>query len=104
MNNHLENLKWFDMYARIPNIFNSFNIRKLIFKIGIGRIPFGRENSGKLEIKIPSDYIDQLARNNIIKKDINHLNELKIHILNMMTPAYIEKINLEDQRQWFLNP
>ena len=58
INNHLENLKWFDMYARVPNLFNPFNNRKLTFKIGIGRIPFGRENSGKLEIKIPSDYID----------------------------------------------
>ena len=77
--------------------------QKILIKIGIGQTPPGKKNSGDLDIIIPHDYIDLLAKFNIIQKDINHLNQFKQCTLNIMKPLYIEKINLQMQRQWYLN-
>ena len=83
--NHLEDLKWFEMSvnANIPKKTSMFNFggptikEKLMVKIGIGRIPYGRENQGELHLIIPNHYIDMLAKYNVIPKDINHLNQLR---------------------------
>ena len=103
--NHLKNLKWFDINVTVPKIFSTYllNTQKILIKIGIGQTPPGKKNSGDLDIIIPHDYIDLLAKFNIIQKDINHLNQFKQCTLNIMKPLYIEKINLQMQRQWYLN-
>ena len=77
----LENLKWFDAKVDIPqNIIPTpfFSIhqrcKKLLIKIGIGQVPYGKTNAGNLMVKIPNTDIDTLAEFAIIQKNINHLN------------------------------
>ena len=101
----LENLKWFDINVTVPKILSTdlFNTQKIPIKIGVGRILSEKKNSENLDVIIPHDYIDMLAKFNIIEKNINDLNQFKQCALNIMKPLYIEKINLQMQRQWYLN-
>ena len=101
----LENLKWFDINVTVPKIFSTylFTKQKISIKIGVGQIPSEKKNFEDLDVIIPHDYIDMLAKFNIIEKNINDLNQFKQCALNIMKPLYIEKINLQMQRQWYLN-
>ena len=66
-------------------------------------MPISRiNNAGNLDMKIPNEYIDLLAKYNFIKKDINDLNVFKYQALNNLTPHYLEKIKLEKERWWYL--
>ena len=60
---------------------------------------------GKYELASPHILYEKNASviSNYIQKDINHLNQFKQCTLNIMKPLYIEKINLQMQRQWYLN-
>ena len=104
----LENLKWFDanIYTpqkMLPNLlFPPERPKKLLIKIGIGKVPFGRANAGQLNVKISNTDIDTLAEFSIIQKNIDHLNQFKQYVLDIFKPLYLKKIELDQKRNWYL--
>ena len=100
-NYQLECAKWFNIPFNVSNSeYSSCQSQTLTIKAGIGKIPFGRPNSGNLEVRISIDNIELLINHGVLRKDKSHLEELKTSILQNFEKDYWDLIRLDQDRAW----